>query len=122
MLLFALVLVAACTSTPASSAHIELGEFWLSTDREVLAAGVVELTVQNTGSYGHTVVVTTDSGEVVAASDLIPPGTGADLALSLGPGTYALTCRIVSGQEDGSVIDHYQEGMLAKVKVVRSTR
>ena len=34
-----------------------------------------------------------------------------DVNLRLTPDTYQLTCRIVVQLEDGSLIDHYQNGM-----------
>ncbi len=67
--------------------------------------------VFNEGEFPHTLVVAHDNGEVIFASDVVKPGEEIDVNLRLTPDTYQLTCRIVVQLEDGSLIDHYQNGM-----------
>ncbi len=110
----------ACAGQGASSTAVELGEFWVAPEIDLLEAGTVELAVENYGEFPHTLVVSDSSGTVVAATDLVNPGAETELTISLQPGTYMFTCRIVNGLDDGSVIDHYQQGMVASVEVVAS--
>jgi hypothetical protein len=74
--------------------------------------------VENYGEFPHTLVVSDASGTVIAATDLIAPETETLLRLTVEPGTYMFTCRIVNGLEDGTVVDHYQNGMSVSVEVV----
>ena len=111
--------LAACANEgPSATAEVELAEFWVTPDHHVLSAGTVELMVENYGEFPHTMVVSDSSGVVLAATELISPDAETTLTIDLLPGKYALTCRIVKGLEDGTVLDHYQEGMEATVEVV----
>ena len=111
--------LSACTSGEGSAtAEVELAEFWVTPDHDVLSAGTVELTVENYGEFPHTLVVSDAAGVVLAATELISPDAETILSIDLAPGTYSLTCRIVKGLEDGTVLDHYQKGMVATVEVV----
>lgn len=110
--------LAACAGQGASSSDVSLGEFWVTPATRVLEAGTVELAVGNDGEFSHTLVVSDASGTVIAATDLIRPETETTLTLSLQPGTYMFTCRIVKALDDGTLVDHYQEGMAASVEVV----
>lgn len=117
-----LVLVgAACGgSDAAGEAIVRLDEF--SVDAvDVLEAGSGELVVRNDGEFGHTLVIADDSGQVVVATDLIPPGTEAAVAPELEPGRYQFSCRIVVQTPDGSISDHFERGMVADVEVSPST-
>lgn len=115
-----IVALGACAGQGAPSTEVSLGEFWVAPDTNILEAGTVELSVENYGEFPHTLVVSDSSGTVVAATDLVNPGDETVMTVSLEPGTYIFTCRIVIGLDDGSVIDHYQEGMVASVEVVAS--
>ena len=108
----------ACSPQATSAASVGLGEFWVTPDHRVLEAGAVELAVENHGEFAHTLVVSDASGTVIAATDLIAPGGGTLLKLAIQPGAYMLTCRIVKGLEDGTVVDHYQNGMAVSVDAV----
>ena len=108
----------ACSQQASSAAEVELGEFWVAPDHRVLEAGALALAVENYGEFPHTLVVSDASGTVIAATDLIAPETETLLKLTVEPGTYMLTCRIVNGLEDGTVVDHYQNGMSVSVEVV----
>jgi uncharacterized cupredoxin-like copper-binding protein len=118
-LLFLIVVAAACGgSTPwVAETAVTLDEGSLTLGTANLAAGQVTLDIHNVGEYGHTLVVTTDDGVVVAATGLVPPGTAATLEVDLVPGGYQFSCRIVSVGPDGALFDHYQMGMRADVTV-----
>ena len=114
------VLVGACSSPPgdpAATAAVRLDEFRIAVDSP-LAAGPVGLTVDNQGEFAHTLLVTDADGAVVAGTDLVAPGTTLDLELDLPAGAYRLSCRIVVQDPDGTIIDHFEEGMRAAVTVV----
>lgn len=116
--LLALLVAAGCGSRlPVSSASVELYEVGITPSSDTFAAGEVSLAVTNTGEFGHTLVVTTQMGEVIAATDVVPGGESAELAVDLAPGTYEFTCRIVSQLDDGTLLDHYQAGMHTTVTV-----
>ncbi len=114
-----LVLVGSCSSgAPPSGTEVGLAEFRVTPDARVLQAGEVEFDVENYGEFSHTFVVTSADGSIVAALDPIPPGEEVSLSLDLPAGTYQVSCRIVVQRSDGSIVDHYQEGMHALVTVV----
>jgi plastocyanin len=110
--------LAACGSPGVDSTAVSLGEFWVGPGADRLQAGTVVLTVENYGEFPHTLVISDSSGTVLAATDLVNPEEEVDLTVTLEPGTYSFTCRIVVSLEDGTVIDHYQEGMATSVEVV----
>ena len=112
-----IAVLGACSEPGVSSSEIEVGEFWISAGDRVLRAGTIDLVVENYGEFPHTLVVSDAAGIVIAATDLIGPDAETGLTLNLQPGSYMFTCRIVKGQEDGTVVDHYQEGMAASVDV-----
>lgn len=114
-LLVLVLLIAACT--PATSGGtVVLSEFALSLPGSV-AAGLVTLDVTNRGEFGHTVLVTDESGAVVGSTDVIGSGDGATLQLELPPGNYQVSCRIVVETPDGEIVDHYERGMFASLTV-----
>jgi len=116
-LVFLVLGVAACGGQGVSNSEVEVGEFWISPGNGVLQAGTVELMVENYGEFSHTLVVSDASGIVVGATDLIGPEAETTLTVELLPGSYTFTCRIVKGLDDGTFVDHYQEGMSASVDV-----
>jgi hypothetical protein len=109
--------VTACGGPGPSTTAVDLGEFWITAGDRVLSAGTVDLLVANQGEFSHTLVVSDASGTVVAATDLIRPEAETVLTVDLQPGSYTFTCRIVRGLDDGTVVDHYQQGMAASVDV-----
>ncbi len=115
---FLLLPMAACQPGPSSLAQVDLFEFGIGVDHPVWAQGQVSLNVANTGEFPHTLVVTRQGGEVVAAGYPLAAGQTGTLVLDLDPGTYALTCRIVSQTPDGTIVDHYERGMSATIEVV----
>ena len=104
------------TAAPATAVILVDGGMTVEHDR--LAAGRVVLEIANTGQFGHTVVITTAAGEVVAATHLLAPGETLDWGVDLAPGAYQFSCRIVASGPNGEVFDHYQLGMRADVAVV----
>lgn len=115
--LILLLLLGACGGQGVSSTEVEMGEFWISPVDGRLQAGKVELLVENYGEFSHTLVVSDASGIVVGATDLIGPEAEALLTVDLVPGSYMFTCRIVKGLDDGTFVDHYQQGMAVSVDV-----
>lgn len=112
-----ITVLGACSEPGVSSSEIEVGEFWISAGDRVLHAGTIDLSIENYGEFPHTLVVSDAAGTVIAATDLIGPDAETALTVNLQPGSYMLTCRIVKGLEDGTVVDHYQEGMATPVDV-----
>ena len=110
-----LLTIVAC-STGSESERFVLEE-WAVSGPERLAAGVDAVTVENSGEWSHTLVVTTEGGQVVAASGLIESGAGTDLEVALQPGAYVFSCRIVAEDDEGVLSDHYERGMNRRVIV-----
>jgi hypothetical protein len=103
-------ILAGCASQGGEPTSYHLMEFAIDgPDR--LDDGAETLTVENGGEFPHTLVVTDETGTVVAATSLIPAGESTNLALDLDPGTYSVTCRIVAQTPDGDIVDHFEAGM-----------
>ena len=113
------VLMVACSAPHIATGpiEVELDEFYIEPAAEAISAGNVVFKVFNGGEFPHTLVVARDNGEVLFASDVVNPGDEIDVELGLTPDTYQLTCRIVVQLEDGSLIDHYQNGMGETIEV-----
>ena len=109
--------LSACGGPGVSDTEVEVGEFWITPGDGVLQAGTVEIVVENFGEFPHTLVVSDASGIVVGATDLIGAEAETVLTVDLQPGSYIFTCRIVKGLDDGTVVDHYQQGMAASIDV-----
>jgi hypothetical protein len=107
----------ACSGAPQPATQVELAEFSVSVEHVVWRAGRIHLEVENAGAFPHTLVVTTDDGTVVAASPVLQSDETIELDLELEPGTYHLSCRLVVQIDDGTLIDHFQRGMHATVRV-----
>ena len=104
-----LLAIVAC-STGTADDGFELRE-WSIDGPTRLPADAESIIVENAEEWPHTLVITTATGEVVAASDLIQPGVRQVLDVSPAPGLYLLSCRIVAQDDEGGVSDHYQRGM-----------
>lgn len=104
-----------CTAASAEK-DFDLGEWEVAGPTE-LDVDTRSVGVVNSGSLPHTLVVTDSSGRVIAATDLIEPGAGAELELDLTAGTYSFTCRIVAQSPEGEIVDHYEAGMNKMVSV-----
>jgi hypothetical protein len=119
-LLTTMVLTVACGGESARQAGVSLDEFSIDVSADRFIAGPVDLEVVNGGEFPHTLVISTTEGKVLAATDLVQPGETARLEVDLAAGSYLFTCRIVTQLDTGELIDHYQEGMVARVGSVRS--
>lgn len=111
------IILAGCSSNSSPDADLTLSEFSIASAQSVVDSGLTSLDVVNTGEFGHTVVVADSRGHVVSASALIQPGERTTVELELEPGWYEFTCRIVFQRDDGTVVDHYEEGMHTKIDV-----
>lgn len=111
-------LVACSGSTPISADRVQLDEFSIDTSGPSWKAGEIELEVVNVGERTHTLIVTTEAGEVVASTGLIDGGNTDRLNVDLGPGEYQLTCRIVIEGSDGQIFDHFEQGMRETISVI----
>ena len=115
-----LVLGTACGGADASGgAQVRLDEFSVDV-AGAIEVGSSELVVRNGGEFGHTLVIADDTGQVVVATDLIAPGGEAVVSADLAPGRYQFSCRIVVQTPDGSISDHFEQGMVADVEVTSS--
>ena len=63
--------------------------------------GLLTILVHNYGRLTHNLVISRD-GQSEAATPPIPPGETADLAVTLGPGTYLVASTILSDQALGA--------------------
>ena len=116
-LLLTTTLLAGCGSTPADSGVFVLDEYSIEVSAPVVQTGPIVLTVENAGEFSHTLVVARADGSAVAATETIAPGSAVELPLDLEPGGYQVSCRIVVQLPDGTIIDHYEQGMLASMTV-----
>ncbi len=114
----AMLLVAACGGASSESAKVdvELNEWAIGTSHDQFTPGSVVLDVSNSGEFPHTLVVEDSTGSVIAATEVIQSGESARLEIDLTATDYRFTCRIVTSLEDGTVVDHFEEGMLATVE------
>ncbi|HEU4894822.1 MAG TPA: hypothetical protein VFT85_03200 [Acidimicrobiia bacterium] len=105
-----------CASQVGEPTSYQLVEFAVEGPGR-LGSGAGTITVDNAGEFPHTLVITDESGTVVAATSLIAPGETTSLAIDLDPGTYSVTCRIVAQTPDGDIVDHFEAGMHTTVEV-----
>lgn len=105
-----LVLGACSESAQSGPSGYDVTEFAISGPAQT-PAGESTITVSNSGEFPHTLVIADETGRVVAATDLIQPGDDVDLAISLDPGEFHFTCRIVAEKPDGEIVDHFEAGM-----------
>jgi hypothetical protein len=116
LLALALLIVAGCTAQAGSDDYV-LSEWAIEGPGRPGAAGTVTLNIENLGEFRHTLVVTSEGGEVVGATGVIASGDRASLELDLAAGTYNFSCRIVAQDDEGNLSDHYQRGMYRTVVV-----
>lgn len=110
------VVLGACFQSASSEARYDLAEFSISGPDQLGVVGEIE--VANSGEYPHTLVVTAEDGSVIAATGIVAPGATAALDVDLSAGKYQFTCRIVAETPDGSIVDHFERGMIQNVEVV----
>lgn len=117
ILMALLVLTAhACTPTTAETPTYELEEFAVEGPGN-LDSGESTVTVTNAGEFPHTLVIADTDGSVLFATDVIESGQTVTIDIDLGPGSYQFSCRIVGQKPDGTIVDHFEEGMVRKVDV-----
>lgn len=115
-LVFALT---ACLPVSSADSSIILTEFEVEVANR-LGPGPNSLEVVNSGEFNHTLVVSTADGTVLRSTEVLTPGETASLEVDLEPGRYQFSCRVVVQIPDGSIVDHYAEGMAASVTVPSS--
>jgi hypothetical protein len=111
-----LVLVTGCTAAPLGESSFVLDDGSI-VGPEIISNGTTTLEISNVGEFNHTLVVTDSDGNVLAATDVIAPGTDANLSVDLQPGAYQVSCRLVGQDGDGNIIDHYEIGMFSQLNV-----
>lgn len=113
-----MILAASCGASASAETGpaIDLREFSISAQGP-FASGANQITVTNAGEFGHTLVIADTSGAVVDATPVIGPGETLQFVVDLKPGRYEFSCRIVVQVDDGSLVDHYHEGMTTTVNV-----
>jgi len=116
--LIALILMAlaGCSETGGGPSSYLLDEFSIDGPGR-LGDGIETVTIGNEGEFPHTLVVTDETGNVMAATSLIQSGESTSLTLDLDPGMYSVTCRIVTQTPDGDIVDHFEAGMHATLDV-----
>ncbi len=112
-----LLLVVACSTVSSSDDDGFALSEWAVDGPDRIQAGTATLAVENKGEWSHTLLVTSDSGDVVASAGLIESGASATFEVDLAPGVYVFSCRIVAEDDEGGVSDHYQQGMGRTVTV-----
>ncbi len=113
-----MILAASCSTaaTAGVGPAVDLREFSINAVGP-FESGVNEISVTNAGEFGHTLVIADTSGTVVDATPVIEGGETLLFTVDLEPGTYEFSCRIVVQVDDGTLVDHYHEGMTTTVTV-----
>lgn len=97
-----------------------LREFTITTPTTEVPAGKVFVTATNFGEDVHEIVIThagaPDEEGAIAEADEIAPGQTKAVAADLAPGRYQFACYIKE-EENGTVEDHYQLGMVHQFEV-----
>ena len=113
----ALLVVAGCSIVTNGPDHFVLSEWAVEGPSRLVAADAAALTIENHGDFPHTLLVTSETGEVVGATGVVEPGDMVTLAVDLDTGTYSFSCRIVTEDNEGNLSDHYERGMFRTVVV-----
>jgi len=124
--------------TPAAGAiDVQLLEFEIVPDPESAAAGEVTFNARNIGEEVHELVViktdlasealpTTEDGavdeagegiEVIGEIEEFAAGGEESATFELDAGSYVLICNVTEEEEDGTIENHYAEGMFAPFTV-----
>lgn len=106
----------ACSSGVTGSPIFDLTEFEIN-GPETLGERETTVTATNSGEFSHTLVIAEASGSVVAATEMIQPGQTVTIDVDLESATYQFSCRIVGEKPDGTIVDHFEEGMIQTVSV-----
>ena len=87
----------------------------------LFSPGPNSVTVTNDDQFGHTLVTSDDTGRVIEATNVIAAGEQLSLTVNLPPGAYELSCRIVVQTADGTLVDHYEEGMVTTINITSAS-
>jgi hypothetical protein len=118
-------------ATATATVNVELTEFEVTADPATVAPGVVHFAIANVGAEPHELVVvraddpatlpTDENGGVDEAAlpegafigevEGFPGGETCDGTFELPAGEFALFCTITEEEEDGTIENHYAEGM-----------
>jgi hypothetical protein len=107
---FALAITASCLLAGCAHTHVVkasgtvnvgLSEYRLNPQDIRVRAGRVTIFVRNYGRLTHNLVVSR-SGQTTNSTGPLLPGEGAQLALDLAPGNYAMASTILSDQALGA--------------------
>jgi hypothetical protein len=116
-LLLTVLALAACAGDAQPVSGYNLREGAIDGPSRLTAAEAATIDVSNTGEYAHTFVVTDMDGVVIMATGLVQPSEQTALEADLEPGTYVFSCRIVAEDDEGNLVDHYEQGMHRTVSV-----
>jgi uncharacterized cupredoxin-like copper-binding protein len=100
---------------PDATVAVTLADYTVTTDKASVKAGAIRFIATNASSdQTHELYVmrrkTDGTLEKIDEVESIQPAHGGTLTLDLKPGSYVLACLIAKG-ENGSPVDHYQQGM-----------
>ncbi|MEO6197511.1 MAG: hypothetical protein ABIP58_05305, partial [Dehalococcoidia bacterium] len=95
--------------------NVELVDYEVKPDKASVEAGNIEFRATNTADdevHELAVLSVSEDGgfDVVGEIEDLPAGANGAVRLRLEAGSYQLACLIVPGEE-GSTVDHYDEGM-----------
>ncbi len=113
---------AASLASPAdATVRVTLADYTVTPDATSVKSGSVEFVVTNVSSDSvHEMEVlrvkSSTSFEPVGEVEILKPGEHGSVTLDLSPGTYRLACLVTKG-EQGSTVDHYQQGMHTDITV-----
>ena len=91
-------------TSSGASGQVTLTEFKIA-PADITASAGSTLTVQNSGTVGHDLVIADSSGKILAKTSVIQPGSTAQLALPSGvtAGSYSAYCDIPGHKTQGMV-------------------
>jgi uncharacterized cupredoxin-like copper-binding protein len=111
----------ATSRTPDTTVAVTVASYSVAPDRSSVKAGVIRFIATNTASDSrHQFVVLKfgNDGSLSKAAEIaaMSAQSGGTITLEAARGSYQLACLIKKG-ENGSPVDHYQQGMHADFKV-----
>lgn len=100
---------------PQATVKVGLIEFSVKPDKTTVAHGPIKFVAHNDSTsmvHELAVVRVKDDGSLdnLGEVEALTPGKTGSFTLDLPPGRYQLACLIAPGEE-GSTVDHYQQGM-----------
>ncbi|MBI5285711.1 MAG: hypothetical protein HY874_11515, partial [Chloroflexi bacterium] len=106
---------------PDTTVAVGLGDYTVTPDKTSVQAGAIRFIVTNISkkeSHELAVLKVKDDGSFENKGEVEPigPEQGGAVTLDLEPGAYKLACLVTKGEE-GSTVDHYQQGMHTDFRV-----